>query len=111
MSTITDRIAELRAATPDISVKKLRAYLAIDDFSNKDISIALKEAGISVARKSFKAEFNTWLIEKARTEAEAKAFIDEFGSDNDRNQESARLAIWKLAQDIRASLAVVVEEK
>ena len=105
MSTINERIAELREQTPDISVKKLRAYLAIDDYTNKEISLALKEAGVSVVRKSFKAAFNIWLIEAPRTEEEAKKFIDEEGSDNDRNQESARLAIWKLAQDIRASLA------
>lgn len=105
MSTINDRIAELSEATPDMSVGILRAYLKIDGFSNKEVSIALKESGISTVRKSFKSEFNSWLVEAPRTEEEAKIFIDENGSDNDRNQESARLAIWKLAQDIRASLA------
>mgnify|MGYP003631792949 CR=1 FL=1 len=102
---IIKSIEAIRETTPDISVKKLRAHLTLEDFTNKQISVALKELEITGERKSFKADFNAWLIEDARTETEAKEFIEEFGSENDHRQESQRLAIWKLAQDIRENLA------
>jgi len=110
MSTIIERITTLRTNDAEISIKKLRAHLVVEDYSNKDISEALKELEISAERKSFKGDFNAWLIEAPRTKEEATTYIEDNGSDNDRRQKSARLLIWALAQDIRASLATPTEE-
>ena len=105
MSNINTRVEKLKAE--GLTLRKIRAYLEIEDYSAKEIAEATK--GLS-AKKGFRAAFHSWLIEAERTEEEAAEYIEGLGaygetSENVKKHRTVYLNEYRLARDIRASLA------
>lgn len=95
-------LIEIIEANKESPIAVIRAYATIEGFSGKEVTEALKEAGISKAKIGFNDTFYTYLSDGVRTEAEIKAYIlgdGEFGetSDNVVNHLSTYLAIGRLA--------------
>ncbi len=106
MPNINARVEELRAE--GLALSKIRATLTLEDYSAKDIAESTK--GLSTVKKGFRAAFHSWLIDAPRTEEEAIEYIDGLGeygetSDNVRKHKSVYLNEYRLARDIRDSLA------
>ena len=116
MSKLQERIVEL--VEQGLSIAKIRAHLTIDDYPAKDISIALKEAGVSAKKRSFASDFYDYLVEASRTEAEAEAYIldpihggkaDDDGKTNIQRHLSHYQAIADLTRRIHAANKVETE--
>ncbi len=106
MSNINTRVEKL--VSEGLTLKKIRAYLEIDDYSAKEIAEATK--GLSTVKKGFRAAFHSWLVEAPRTEEEAAEYIEGFGeygetSTNVKKHRSVYLNEYRLAKSIRDSLA------
>ena len=69
--TILKRIEELK----DLPIAKVRATLTLEDYSAKDISEGLKEAGLSGKKVAFAESFYGYLAEAPRLPEDAKAYI------------------------------------
>ena len=88
------RIREIQKATPDVAAKKIRAMLTIEDFDDKTIAAAAKEAGLSnrSGGEITQPQIITWFGEAPRTERELfQKVLDEATKNecrwiNDRNQ-------------------------
>lgn len=113
-----DNIA-LRAeelAGEGITVKVIRAHLTIEGFGDKEITAALKKAGISGGKKrGFAAEFYDWLAECPRDMAEVEAYVLGLGvyeetSKNVQNHLSHYKNIAELANRIWVSKEVADED-
>ncbi len=105
MTPIQERVQELKAAGHTLS--KIRAYLTLDDYPQKDIAEATKGQAV---KQGFRAAFHAWLVEASRTEEEACQYIQGFGeygetSTNVQKHKSVYLNEYRLAQAIRDSIA------
>lgn len=88
------RIQEIQKATPDVAAKKIKAMLTIEDFDDKTIAAAAKEAGLSnrSGGEITQPQIITWFGEAPRTERELfQKVLDEATKNecrwiNDRNQ-------------------------
>jgi len=104
--TIIERIEAL--LNEGLDLKKVRAYLVIEDYKNVDIEAAIKELGLSTkAKKGFAAEYYDWLAGSARTKTEAEDFIagtGEYGetTPNIKKHKSHYLNIWDLTARVWA---------
>ncbi len=68
------RVKEL--AQEGITIKVMRAHLTIEGFTDKAITKALKDEGITGgAKRGFATDFYDWLAEGARDPDEVKAYI------------------------------------
>ena len=99
--SIHTRITELN----ELPVAKIRATLTLEDYSVKDITEALKEAGLSTKKIAFTETYYAWLEVEQRTEADAKDYIlgeGEFGetSANVQNHVNHYLKIHGLSATI-----------
>ena len=100
MAKLADRITSL--LDDELSKSKIEATLILEDYSSKDISDALKEAGLIRARTSFNSDFLDFLASESRTEAEAKTFVLGYGSANAERKINRSLAIAKFALEVEA---------
>lgn len=106
--TIIERIEAL--LNEGLDLKKVRAYLVIEDYKNVDIEAAIKELGLSTkAKKGFAAEYYDWLADGIRTEDEVIGFIQgngEYGetTPNIKKHKSHYLNIWELTVKVRAKM-------
>ena len=100
--TILNRIEELRAEGKDL--KKIRAYLIIEDYSNKDIEAAIKELGLTQKKATglTQVDILEYFSEEPRTEHDLytllleKAVVNECRWVNDRNKiRLLTIAIYK----------------
>lgn len=97
--SLVNRVVELSES--GLPTKKIRATLQLEDFSDKDISAAIKEAGITSRRASFANEFYDWLAEAPRDSEEVKKYIlNEKNSENVRKHLSHYAGIADMARKI-----------
>ncbi len=79
--SILNRVKELQAQS--LTITKIKAFLTLEDYSAKEITAALKEAGVTGGKpKTFASEYYDWLAERPRTLVEAEDYImglGEFG--------------------------------
>jgi len=105
---INDRVLELvESGTP---VSKIRAFLTIEDYSAKDIGIALKEADLIGKRATFRGGFWDFIVDDRPTLEEAEKYLDDWVESNpEKSSNIVRhrntfLNEAKLAIRIRANL-------
>ena len=85
MTNILNRVEELKA----LPVAKIRATLTLEDYPAKDITAALKDAGVSGKKVQFAESFYAWLAEGQRSADEVKAYVmgdGEFGETSNNTQ-------------------------
>jgi hypothetical protein len=78
MTTILNRVQELS----ELPVAKIRATLTLEDYAAKDITAALKDAGVSGKKVQFAESFYGWLADEQRDDSDVRAYIlgdGEFG--------------------------------
>ena len=97
-------------------IKKIRAYLTMEDFSDKEASELLARLGIKGKKKGFTLAFNAWLAEKPRTIKEAEEVIMGLGelgetTQNTKNHKSLYINTAELAARIWERASNLVEEK
>lgn len=102
--SIQERIAEL--VETESSIKVVRAHLTIEGFKDKEITSAIKEAGLRSVKKGFASFYYDFLVAEEPTKVEAEDFIDGHGSygvttKNVRAHKSHYLGLWELANRIR----------
>lgn len=97
MTNLTNRVIELNE--DGLTIAKIRATLTLEDYTGKEISAAIKEAGISSAKRGFASDFYDFLAKEQRLESEALEMIMA-GSDNVIKHKSHYLAIWELSNNI-----------
>ncbi len=73
MKTIQTRIAELVAL--NTTKDKIIARLTLEDYSKKDIAVAMKEANLVRAKTEFRAVFHDWMLATIPSKQEAKDYI------------------------------------
>ncbi len=86
-------IEELIEEYSDSPVAVIRAHLTIAGFNGKEVTEALKEAGISKAKVGFNSHFYDWLAEEERDQEEVNAYIlgdGEFGETSENIQRHRR---------------------
>ena len=103
--SIFNRIGDLLAANPSLSQAKLKAYLLIEDYPQKDIDAAVKQVMGTNSPLSWQQAYHDWLAAESRTEKEAYDYLMT-QSRNVRNQISQYLNHWALAESVRQGTRV-----
>jgi len=115
MQTLNDRINELN--TNGLTLTKLKAYLTIDGYTNKEVTSALKELGLTGSKpKTFASEYYNYLAIELRSVEDATDYINglgEFGetSKNVIAHKSHYLNIRELSESIWVSKGGEVKEE
>lgn len=77
MTTLNKEILKTvkKMASEGAAIKKIRAYLTLEDVSDKDASLYIDELGLKGSKRGFAAEFYDWLAEGQRTNFEINEYI------------------------------------
>ena len=102
MNTTTNFITNL-PNFETITIKKIRAFCELEDFSKKDVDASIAELGLGGGGSTWKTDFYAALSANAMSESEFEAILEE-GSKNVKNHAGAHRAVWELAQAIRNDL-------
>lgn len=101
MNTLETIIEEFETSP----VAVIRAHLTIAGYSGKEVTEALKEAGISKAKVGFNSTYYDWLAATERDETDVLEYIQGLGafgetSDNIQNHERHYVLLGNLARRI-----------
>lgn len=98
MTTITDRYNAIVEENPTFSKAKIGALLTLEDYTAKQIAEVIPKR---TRGTTFRSDYYDLLVEGSVTEQEAKDFLEDNGTENDKRHAGHYLAIRELAERIR----------
>ncbi len=96
--SIENRVKELVGEGKTLAL--VRATLLVEGYKSKEIAAATKGIAANKAGDGFNERFFDYLAEERRSDAEIRAFCEEYGSENTIRQFSWYARIGKLSQKV-----------